>query len=168
MHSIRKFSLIILCLIVSLTFTSCLDTGCGQKPNTNVSESQLEADIEAIDAYLDERGIEAQVHKSGLRYVVTTEGSGRSPSLCNFVSVSYTGSRLSDGFVFDETDEDEFISLSLGRVITGWQIGLQEIKEGGTIILYIPSVYGYGSRGAGEDIPANTNLVFEVTIDRVS
>jgi FKBP-type peptidyl-prolyl cis-trans isomerase len=166
MQLIKKVTLIILCLFIPLTFSSCLDTSCGQKPNTNVSESQLEADIQAIDAYLADNNIEAQIHKSGLRYVINSEGSGRSPSLCNFVTVSYQGERMSDGFVFDQSNGN--VAFSLNRLITGWQIGIPLIKEGGTITLYIPSVYGYGSNGQGENIPANTNLVFEISLVRVS
>jgi len=167
MLSLKKISLITLGLLVSFTFTSCLDTGCGQKPNTNVSESQLEADIEAIDAHLAENSIEAQIDESGIRYVINSQGSGKSPSLCNFVTVSYQGKRLSDGFVFDESDGDVAFSLA-GRLITGWKLGVPLLKEGGTITLYIPSVYGYGSRGAGDNIPANTNLIFEISLVKVS
>lgn len=166
MHSLRKLSLIILCLTVSLTFNSCLDTGCGQKPNTNVSESQLEADIQAIDNYLSENNIEAEIDKSGIRYVINSPGSGKSPNLCNFVTVSYRGERMSDGFVFDQSDGN--VAFSLNRLITGWQIGIPLLNEGGTITLYVPSVYGYGSRGAGDDIPADANLIFEISLVRVS
>ncbi|MGK7392097.1 MAG: FKBP-type peptidyl-prolyl cis-trans isomerase [Candidatus Cyclobacteriaceae bacterium M2_1C_046] len=128
-------------------------------------QTQLEQDIEAIDNYLAENNLDAEVHTSGLRYKIITMGAGESPTLARTVEVSYEGKLMSDGTVFDATPEGETRSFQLSQLIEGWRIGLPLIKEGGKIILYIPSTYGYGSYGTGT-IPANSNLIF--TIDLVS
>ncbi len=41
------------------------------------------------------------------------------------------------------------------------------MKEGGQRTLVIPSEMGYGSRGAGSDIPPNATLLFEVKLLKV-
>lgn len=135
---------------------------CDLDPNLNVNETQLEADVEAIEAYLNENNIEAKVHSSGLRYVINEPGDGDKPTLCDQVTVRYEGRLMSDGSVFDGTDQAR--AFGLNRLITGWQIGIPLIKKGGNITLYIPSVYGYGSRGSGDSIPPNSNLIFDIEL----
>ncbi|MFO0832231.1 MAG: FKBP-type peptidyl-prolyl cis-trans isomerase [Phycisphaerales bacterium] len=77
----------------------------------------------------------------------------------------YHGTRKSDGKVFDSAFErGEPIGFSLNGVIAGWQKGVPGMKVGGIRRLTIPSAMGYGERGAGEDIPANTDLVFVIQL----
>ena len=54
----------------------------------------------------------------------------------------------------------------LNGVIPGWTDGIPLIKQGGRIHLYIPPSLGYGNR-AVESIPANSILLFDVTLDTV-
>lgn len=107
-----------------------------------------------------------QETESGLQYIIREAGNSNHPGPQDTVLVHYKGSLL-DGTVFDQTEEGgEPIELTLDRVIPGWTEGIQLIGEGGTITLYIPSELGYGSRAAGS-IPANSTLMFDVTVDQV-
>lgn len=54
--------------------------------------------------------------------------------------------------------------LGVGRVIRGWDVGVEGMRTGGKRTLYIPSHMGYGSRGAGADIPGNAGLIFDVEL----
>jgi FKBP-type peptidyl-prolyl cis-trans isomerase len=162
----KSFFSYLLGLFLLLTLTSCfLGDDCGQSANTNVNKTQLQEDIDAIDAYLSENNIEAEIHKSGIRYVINTKGDGSKPSLCDQVTVNYEGRLMSNGRVFDDAGGRN-IAFPLANLITGWKIGIPLIKEGGSITLYIPSVYAYGSRGS-QDIPSNSNLVFDISLIQV-
>lgn len=92
------------------------------------------------------------------------------------VLVHYTGWLYDDsakdkhGTKFDSSrDHGEPFSFMLGQgsVIAGWDQGVAGMREGGKRILLIPAALGYGARGAGDDIPPNASLVFEVELLKV-
>ena len=103
---------------------------------------------------------------SGLKYEDVKVGAGETATAGKTVSVHYTG-WLTDGKKFDSSKDRgkpfEF-PLGGGRVIKGWDEGVQGMKIGGVRKLTIPSSLGYGSRGAGGVIPPDAMLVFEVEL----
>ncbi len=103
---------------------------------------------------------------SGLIIDDVTVGSGAEASAGQEVTVHYTGWLVS-GEKFDSSKDrdDPFVfPLGGGRVIKGWDEGVQGMKVGGTRKLTIPPDLGYGARGAGGVIPPNATLVFEVEL----
>jgi FKBP-type peptidyl-prolyl cis-trans isomerase FkpA len=103
---------------------------------------------------------------SGLKYEDVKVGTGDTATAGKNVSVHYTGT-LTDGKKFDSSKDRgqpfEF-PLGGGRVIKGWDEGVQGMKVGGVRKLTIPPELGYGPRGAGGVIPPNATLVFEVEL----
>jgi FKBP-type peptidyl-prolyl cis-trans isomerase FkpA len=103
---------------------------------------------------------------SGLIIQEVTVGEGTVAAAGQNVTVHYTG-WLTDGKKFDSSKDrnDPFeFPLGGGRVIKGWDEGVQGMKVGGTRKLTIPPALGYGARGAGGVIPPNATLVFEVEL----
>lgn len=103
---------------------------------------------------------------SGLEYIDTKEGTGAIPKTGQNVSVHYTGT-LKDGTKFDSSvDRGQPFSFTIGvgQVIKGWDEGVATMKVGGKRRLIIPSNLGYGERGAGNVIPPNSELHFDVEL----
>ena len=106
----------------------------------------------------------------GLQYEDTVTGNGTEAVSGNQVSVHYTGWLFNGGMAgakFDSSKDrgDPFrFSLGGGQVIRGWDEGVAGMKVGGTRRLVIPPELGYGTRGAGEVIPPNATLLFEVEL----
>ena len=103
----------------------------------------------------------------------TKLGEGAEAQAGQTVTVHYTGWLYDEsapdnkGEKFDSSlDRNEPFGFPLGggRVIKGWDIGVQGMKEGGLRTLVIPPEMGYGSSGAGDVIPPNATLVFDVKL----
>jgi|SRR5210317_121382 FKBP-type peptidyl-prolyl cis-trans isomerase FkpA len=103
----------------------------------------------------------------------TVEGKGREAEAGLLVKVHYTGwlydpqAKDKRGKKFDSSldrnDPLEF-SLGIGQVIKGWDEGVQGMKIGGKRTIHIPAAMGYGTRGAGDVIPPNSDLMFDVEL----
>jgi FKBP-type peptidyl-prolyl cis-trans isomerase FklB len=104
-----------------------------------------------------------QTTPSGLQYKVLRQGNGPTPTKDDKVSVHYRG-KLVNGQVFDESYGGQPVSFGVGQVIPGWTEGLQLMKVGDKFELVIPAELGYGARGAGDVIPPNATLIFEVEL----
>ncbi len=106
---------------------------------------------------------------SGLQYVDMVIGTGASPQIGSRVSVHYTG-WLEDGTMFDSSkkrDKPFIFTLGQGQVIKGWDEGVASMKVGGKRKLIIPSKLGYGEYGAGDAIPPNAILIFEIELLKI-
>jgi len=106
--------------------------------------------------------------QDGLQYRVLKAGKGKSPqSGDDTVTVTYKG-WLINGKVFDQTKEGQTAEFPAGQLIPGWVEALSLMKEGDSWELVVPSDLGYGPDGAGDDIPPNQTLVFNMTLLKVT
>lgn len=93
-------------------------------------------------------------------------GDGAEAVAGKTVTVNYVGT-LTNGTKFDSSyDRNQPFSFTLGagQVIKGWDQGVAGMKVGGKRKLVIPPDLGYGAQGAGDKIPPNSTLVFEIEL----
>src|SRR5687768_9455700 len=102
---------------------------------------------------------------SGLTVIFNERGSGKRARVGNLAIVHYTG-KLANGKVFDSSVEREPFAFRLGKkqVIKGWDEGIAMLRIGDKATLVIPPDLGYGAKGAGERIPPNSQLIFDVEL----
>ncbi|MEC4048590.1 peptidylprolyl isomerase [Flavobacterium sp. SUN046] len=118
---------------------------------------------------------------SGLQYIITQKGSGTKPTDGQTVYIHYAG-YLEDGTLFDSSFEEvnkEYGKFDANRAsqngykpmavqagkynfIPGFTEGLNLLSLGDKATLFIPSNLGYGAQGAGNVIPPNANIIFEI------
>ena len=97
---------------------------------------------------------------------IITQGKGEPAIRHSEVSVHYTG-WLEDGTKFDSSrdrGEPFLFTIGAGQVIPGWDMGVEGMKPGEKRELVIPPELAYGSKGAGNAIPPNAALRFEVEL----
>jgi FKBP-type peptidyl-prolyl cis-trans isomerase len=93
-------------------------------------------------------------------------GSGKEAVSGSKITVNYSGTLL-NGTKFDSSYDRGVpfsFTLGAGEVIAGWDQGFEGMKVGGKRKLTIPSSLAYGKTGAGELIPPDATLIFEVEL----
>ena len=104
-----------------------------------------------------------------MRYIDLAVGTGATPTTNQTVTVQYTGI-LFNGFKFDSSrdrNQPFTFQIGTGQVIQGWDEGISTMRVGGRRQLIIPAALAYGSQAVGT-IPANSNLIFDVELLRIS
>jgi peptidylprolyl isomerase len=107
---------------------------------------------------------------SGLKYIDTKVGTGAAPKTGQTCVMHYTGWLYDGGkkgAKFDSSvDRGQPFEFKIGQrqVIGGWDEGVATMKVGGKRTLIIPAELGYGARGAGNVIPPNATLMFDVEL----
>ena len=106
---------------------------------------------------------------SSLQAIDTTVGTGATVKSTDTVTVDYTGAVANTGIIFQSSlDTGQTVSFPLNQVIAGWTEGIPGMKVGGTRRLLIPANLAYGANPpAGSGIPANADLVFDVTLHAI-
>ena len=112
-------------------------------------------DVEKIDQKIG-KGTECTPGKTVL---VHYTGWLRDPKAKNQKGKQFDSSLKREAFQF---------TLNAGQVIRGWELGVAGMKVGGKRTLIIPAVLAYGAREIGDGlIPANSDLIFEVTLLKI-
>ncbi len=122
--------------------------------------------------------------ESGLEYKIVSKGKGVKPAEGAKIFVHYAG-YLEDGTLFDSSYEEvniaygtydksraaqngympfPFTAGSKSGLIAGFLETLNQMSIGDKAVAFIPASLGYGERGAGDVIPPNTNLIFEIEL----
>ena len=127
---------------------------------------------------------QAKVLPSGVKIFTINNGEGKQPKQTEFAMVNYAG-YLRNGALFDsnikEVEESygkyqamreqqngyqpiPFPYTRSAQLIPGFKEALLTMKVGDKIRVFIPATLGYGEAGAGDVIPPNSDLIFDIEI----
>ena len=116
--------------------------------------------------FLEENGKKEGVKttESGLQYQIIKEGEENSPKPDDMITVHYRGTFI-DGTEFDSSySRGEPQLLQADNVIPGWREAMQMMKVGSKWKIFVPPALAYGRGGAGQMIPPNKLLIFEIEL----
>lgn len=100
-----------------------------------------------------------------LEKIDTEVGTGEEVQAGATVTVHYTGALCKNGIIFQSShDFGDPITFPLSGVIAGWTEGVPGMKVGGTRRLVIPADQAYGANSPAPNIPANSDLVFDIEL----
>lgn len=158
----------------------------------NKREREKEAKTKAASAkFLEEVKVQepqAKALPSGVKIFKLVDGKGKQPNHTHQVMVNYAG-YLKNGTLFDSNVKEieeaygKYNSLreqqggyeafpmpynTSAQLIPGFRDALLTMKVGDKIRVFIPATLGYGERGAGDVIPPNSDLIFDIEITDIA
>jgi len=158
----------------------------------NKREREKEAKTKAAAAkFLEEVKVQepqAKALPSGVKIFKLVDGKGKQPNHTHQVMVNYAG-YLKNGTLFDSNVKEieeaygKYDSLreqqggyqafpmpynTSAQLIPGFRDALLTMKVGDKIRVFIPAALGYGERGAGDVIPPNSDLIFDIEITDIA
>jgi FKBP-type peptidyl-prolyl cis-trans isomerase FkpA len=140
------FSLALLLTTGIFSTTACSQQAAPKMENGNMTEL-IKTDVKLGTGDVATAGKNVSVHYTGWLY--------------DAAAMDHHGKKFDSSR--DRNEPFEF-PLGGGRVIKGWDVGVEGMKIGGQRTLIIPASMGYGARGAGGAIPPNATLVFDVEL----
>jgi FKBP-type peptidyl-prolyl cis-trans isomerase len=152
---------------ILILFFGAFMFGCNDDEQETFDQvAQFQKELELIDQYITDNGVTDTLHhETGIRYKIVRAGTGLEARPGDKLRVKYDGWLLENDEPFDSSEQFDFI-LNTSSVILGWVYMCEEMREGDTFLIFIPSFYGYAQRGQGS-IPPNSPLIFEITLIRV-
>ena len=92
-------------------------------------------------------------------------GSGEEVPAGSKITAHYTGALVKNGVIFQSSlDFGDPVTCGLNQVIQGWTVGVPGMKVGGTRRLIIPAEMAYGASSPAKNIPAHSDLVFDIDL----
>lgn len=146
----------------------------------------IEGTLKETTAKLADAKTKATKTASGLSYFVFEKGTGEKPKKGDKINLAYAG-YFEDGRLFDTSLEEVAIKYNMvdaqrkaanqyiplpfeyGQktgMIPGFIEGIEQLNIGDKAYIFIPSHLGYGEKGAGNVIPPNTDLIFELHVTK--
>ena len=92
-------------------------------------------------------------------------GTGEEVQSSAEITAHYTGALVKNGIIFQSShDFGQAATFGLTQVIQGWTVGVPGMKVGGMRRLVIPAEMASGSSSPAKNIPANSDLVFDIEL----
>ena len=110
-------------------------------------------------------GFEPREEVKELEIIDVEVGNGEEVKAGATITAHYTGALCKSGIIFQSShDFGKAITFGLDQVIKGWTVGVPGMKVGGTRRLIIPAEMAYGEASPAPNIPANSDLVFDIDL----
>lgn len=122
-------------------------------------------DRERIENYIERRNLDMTETRSGLWYMIESEGTGKNLSDNDRVLLEYECTLLDGTFCYSSEEEGpREVVIGRSRIEPGLDQGLRMLKPGGKALFIIPPFLGWGLPGDGKKIPSRAVIVYKVKV----
>ncbi len=159
---------------VNARINSILDKTQFAEKEKQIREARKDMDIQEqlnLLNYVTVNNIPADAKQDNVYFLPEKHGTGPEVKNRSLISIAYTGYFL-NGHVFDSVSVSSPLQFRVGdtaQVITGLEIGIKKMREGGKAKIIIPSQLAFGENGSSTGIvPPYTSVIYEVTMLKVN
>ena len=137
----------------------------GKKEMADLNRYLVRKDRERIENYIVRKDLKMTETRSGLWFMIKSEGNGRNFTDRDKVIMEYECSLLDGTFIYSSKERGlKEVVLGSTRIEPGLDQGLRMLKPAGEAIFIIPPFLGWGLPGDGEKIPPRAVLVYNIKI----
>jgi FKBP-type peptidyl-prolyl cis-trans isomerase FkpA len=137
----------------------------GKNELADINGYFVQKDRERIQNYIERKNLNMKETSTGLWFVITREGTGRTFRDDDKISFNYDCSLL-DGtacYSSQKLGPKEYI-LGKGEIEAGLNEGLRMLKPGSEAIFILPPFLAWGLVGDGKSIPSRATIVYNIKI----
>ena len=123
-------------------------------------------EIVDLKNYISTNKITTAPTSSGLYFIETKKGNGKSPVKGEMVKLNITIKLLDGKPLFSTKDQGKPVEIEYGKPFdnAGVDEAIGMLKAGGAAKLIVPSKIGYGEQGRGEVIAPFTPLLYDIEL----
>lgn len=137
---------------------------------TAVRNMQLEQEeMTKLEEYIKTNNIKVQPTATGIYFLETKKGNGKSPVKDGYVTANYTVHLLGGDQLFSTIERGEPLDFKFGSQFEneGFMEVIGMMKEGGKANAIIPSAMAFGAKGAGQVVPPFSTLYYDIELVKV-
>jgi peptidylprolyl isomerase len=137
---------------------------------TEIKNMQLEQEeMTKLQDYIATNKVTVQPTASGIYYLETKKGTGKSAVKDGYVSVHYTVNLLGGEKLFSTIERGEPVDFKFGSQFEneGFQEAVGMMREGGKANAIIPSSRAFGAQGAGSVVPPFSTLYYDIELVKI-
>jgi FKBP-type peptidyl-prolyl cis-trans isomerase FkpA len=137
---------------------------------TAVKNMEMEKEEMAnLQAYVVKNNITVQPTTTGIYYLETKKGTGKSAFNDGYVTAHYTVYLLGGEKLFSTIERGEPVDFKFGSQFEnkGFQEVISMMKEGGKATAIVPSAMAFGAQGAGSVVPPFSTLYYEIELVKI-
>jgi FKBP-type peptidyl-prolyl cis-trans isomerase len=137
---------------------------------TAVKNMQLEQEeMAGLQEYIAKNNITVQPSSTGIYYLETKKGTGKSAVKDGYVSAHYTVYLLGGEKLFSTLERGEPVDFKFGSQFEnkGFQEVISMMREGGKANAIVPSAMAFGAKGAGSVVPPFSTLYYEIELVKI-
>ena len=137
---------------------------------TAVKNMEMEKEeMTNLQSYITKNNITVQPTTTGVYYLETKKGSGKSPFKDGYVTANYTVFLLGGEKLFSTLERGEPVDFKFGSQFEnkGFQEIVSMMKEGGKANAIVPSSMAFGAQGAGSVVPPFSTLYYEIELVKI-